>query len=83
VTALDPASRELLQAIGAVLDVTPKPQTHLEVPGWQQRVVNRAAVVRDGVDVVLADPARQEQQARRVAAQLRRLAGQGPPELDQ
>ena len=79
-SVLDPAARELLQAIGAVLDVTPKPRTHLEVAGWQQRVVNRAAVVRHGVDVVLASQARQEEQARRVAAQLRRLAAHPPPD---
>jgi hypothetical protein len=77
VSALDPAARELLAAIAAVLDVHPKPTRTDELPDWWQKVTDRAAVVRTACTVLLEHQSFQTEQARRLAAELRRIvAGQ-------
>jgi hypothetical protein len=73
---LDPASRELLQAINAALDVRPKPTRTAEVMDWWQQVANRAAVVRTVVNTLLEHQARQEERAREFAAELRRIVAE-------
>ena len=71
---LDPAARELLQAIAAALDPTPKPETREEVVGWWNTVAGRAAVIRTGLNDLLEHEHRQADRARALAAQLRRIA---------
>jgi hypothetical protein len=83
---LDPACRELLAAIGAALDLEPKPQTQAEVGPWLNRLRDRAAVVRMVCETVLASEHQQTERARRFAAELRQLiARQGgrPAEPEQ
>jgi hypothetical protein len=70
---LDPAGRELLAAIGAALDVEPKPRTQAEVGPWMNRLRDRAAVIRRVCETVLASETRQADRARRYAAELRQL----------
>jgi hypothetical protein len=70
---LDPAARELLQAIAVALDLEPKPRTHAEVGPWMDRLRDRAAVVRMVCTTVLEREAYQADRARRFAAELRQI----------
>ncbi len=79
---LDPPCRELLQAIGAYLDVTPKPTSTEQVVDWWKEVADRAAVVRVAIDTVLAHTTHQQRQAQRLAAELRRLTAEGGAPAD-
>jgi hypothetical protein len=76
-TALDPAARDLLVAIAAVLDVQPKPVTRDQLGHYLSQVADRAAVVRVACAVLLVPEDRQIDSARSVAAELQRLANQG------
>jgi hypothetical protein len=83
---LDPAAQELLAAIGAALDLEPKPRIHAEVGPWLDRLRDRAAVIRMICETVLASETHQAGRARRFAAELRQLiARQGgrPAEPEQ
>ena len=76
-TALDPAARDLLAAIGAALDVQPKPMTRDQLGHYLAQVADRAAVVRVACAVLLVPEHRQTENAQAVAAELQRLADQG------
>jgi hypothetical protein len=83
---LDPACRELLAAIGAALDLEPKPRAHADLGPWLNRLRDRAAVVRMICETVLASEHQQAERARQFAGELRQLiARQGgrPAEPEQ
>jgi hypothetical protein len=79
VTDLDPASRELLQAIAAMLEVRSKPQTAEQVPDYWQRMSDRAAIVRTACTVLLEHGDNQTDRARVLARELRLIAARPEP----
>jgi hypothetical protein len=74
---LDPVSRELLQAIGAALDVGDAPRDPLQAAAWQHQALGRARLVSALIEILLAYDEKRTGRARLIARELRQHTSRG------
>jgi hypothetical protein len=75
-TLLDPVCRELLDAIGAALDVGDRPKDPLQAAAWQDQAVDRARLVSALIETLLAYEEEQTGRARLIARELRQVTSE-------
>jgi hypothetical protein len=74
-TLLDPVCRELLDAIGATLDVGDAPKDPLQAAAWQEHGLDRARLVSALIETLLAYDEDQIGRAHLIARELRQVTG--------
>jgi hypothetical protein len=72
-TLLDPVCRELLDVIGAALDVGDRPKDLLQATAWQDQALERARLVSALIETLLAYKDDQTGRARLIAGELRQI----------
>jgi hypothetical protein len=75
-TLLDPVCRELLDAIGAALDVGDRPKDPLQAAAWQDQAVDRARLVSALIENLLDYEEEQTGRARLIARELRQVTSE-------
>jgi hypothetical protein len=75
-TLLDPVCRELLDAIGAALDVGDRPKDPQQALAWQDQGLDRARMVSALIETLLAYDQDQTGRARLITRELRQATRQ-------